>query len=269
MGKYKRKTQRQSWDENSMRQAIEEALEGRMGYLKASRQYEVPRTTMEARNTTKDTTDNTTEDTPPRTLPTSPLRKSLSITTNPTKQFHANSTPSCSNTTQNFVVTPPQVVPVPNSERKLNLNDRRRGKTAVLTSTPYKQELEESIGKRLTKKPKLNFGDTEKAAHIVKLNEKGKINDNEMTTRKDIKAKNPKKKYSGSSEETSVREKRQKYTGENESEEATAIFCSELYPNSKAEEGWIRCQHCEGWTHEACAGAGEGEDKVFIYDFCQ
>ncbi|KAG5894424.1 hypothetical protein JTB14_019794 [Gonioctena quinquepunctata] len=49
MGKYKRKTQRQSWDENSMRQAVEEVLEGRMGYLKASREYEVPRTTIEVR----------------------------------------------------------------------------------------------------------------------------------------------------------------------------------------------------------------------------
>ncbi|KAG5864801.1 hypothetical protein JTB14_008774 [Gonioctena quinquepunctata] len=106
--------------------------------------------------------------TPLRTLPTSPLRKPPSITTIPTKQFYANSTPSCSHTTQNFVVTPQQ--------------------------------------------PKLNFGDTEKAAYIVKLNKKGRINYNEMTTRKDIKAKNPKKKDSSSSEETSVREKRQKYT---------------------------------------------------------
>ncbi|KAK9659884.1 hypothetical protein QE152_g41499, partial [Popillia japonica] len=37
MGKYTRKTERQSWDENSMRQAVEEVLEGRLGYLKASK----------------------------------------------------------------------------------------------------------------------------------------------------------------------------------------------------------------------------------------
>ncbi|KAG5888133.1 hypothetical protein JTB14_020577 [Gonioctena quinquepunctata] len=129
----------------------------------------------------------------------------------------------------------------------------------------------ESICERLSRKPKLNFGDTEKAAHIVKLNEKGKINDNEMTTRKD----------SSSSEETSVREERQKYTkGKNNknrrkssesndsstgdgSEEATCIFCSELYPNSKAEEGWIRCQHCE-WVHEACADGGRQRRSFYL-----
>ncbi|KAG5892268.1 hypothetical protein JTB14_034219 [Gonioctena quinquepunctata] len=92
------------------------------------------------------------------------------------------------------------VVPIPHSEKKLNLNDRRSGRTAVLTSTPYKEELEESICRRLTKDPKLNFGDTEKAAHIVKLNKRSKINDNEMTTKKDMKAKDPKN-------EISVREK--------------------------------------------------------------
>ncbi|KAG5871421.1 hypothetical protein JTB14_025430 [Gonioctena quinquepunctata] len=56
--------------------------------------------------------------TPPRTSPTSPLRKPPSITTISSKQFHANSSPSCFHTTQNFVVTPQQVVPVPHSERK-------------------------------------------------------------------------------------------------------------------------------------------------------
>ncbi|KAG5899601.1 hypothetical protein JTB14_037263 [Gonioctena quinquepunctata] len=119
-------------------------------------------------------------------------------------------------------------------------------------------------------------------AHIVKLNEKRKLNDNEMTTRKDIKAKNPKKIEKCSSEETSVREKRQKYTKgkknkkrrkssgsndsstEDESEEATCIFCSELNLNSKAEGGWIRCQHREGWAHEACAGAGEKTKTKFL-----
>ncbi|KAK9754378.1 hypothetical protein QE152_g1380 [Popillia japonica] len=114
--------------------------------------------------------------TPPTSLPRSPLRKPPSTTPIPTEQFYANSTPSCSHTTQNFVITPQQVVPVPHSERKINLNDKRRGKTAVLTSTPYKEELEESISKRLpTKKPKLNLGDNDKTAHLSNLNKKGKI----------------------------------------------------------------------------------------------
>lgn len=49
MGKYKRKTQRQSWNAENMHHAVKEVLECRMGYLKASKQFEVPRTTLEAR----------------------------------------------------------------------------------------------------------------------------------------------------------------------------------------------------------------------------
>ncbi|KAJ8980866.1 hypothetical protein NQ317_008925 [Molorchus minor] len=40
---------RQSWNADCMRQAVEEVLEGRMGYLKASKVFGVPRTTLEAR----------------------------------------------------------------------------------------------------------------------------------------------------------------------------------------------------------------------------
>lgn len=46
MGKYKRTSDRQSWSEESMSNAIHE---GKMGYLKASKEYGVPRSTLEAR----------------------------------------------------------------------------------------------------------------------------------------------------------------------------------------------------------------------------
>ncbi|KAK9720454.1 hypothetical protein QE152_g22040 [Popillia japonica] len=47
--------------------------------------------------------------TPPTSLPRSPLRKPPNTTPIPTEQFYANSTPSCSHTTQNFVITPQQL----------------------------------------------------------------------------------------------------------------------------------------------------------------
>lgn len=49
MGRYKRISTRQSWTEGSMRAAVEQVMEGKMGYLKASKEFEVPRTTLEAR----------------------------------------------------------------------------------------------------------------------------------------------------------------------------------------------------------------------------
>lgn len=49
MGKYKRTSDRQSWSEESMSNAIKDVIEGKMGYLKASKEYGVPRSTLEAR----------------------------------------------------------------------------------------------------------------------------------------------------------------------------------------------------------------------------
>jgi hypothetical protein len=54
------------------------------------------------------------------------------------------------------------------AQGKNNPNDKRSGKTAILTS-PYKKELEESVSKRSIKKPKLNFNDKEKSVQSEKL----------------------------------------------------------------------------------------------------
>ncbi|GBM30522.1 hypothetical protein AVEN_228039-1, partial [Araneus ventricosus] len=45
---------------------------------------------------------------------------------------------------------------------------------------------------------------------------------------------------------------------EQESDDA-CIFCNDLYSNSKNREGWIQCNRCRGWSHEACSNAGGGE----------
>lgn len=46
---YVRKTNRQSWSQESMAAAISEVLEGRMGYRKASASFGVPQSTLEDR----------------------------------------------------------------------------------------------------------------------------------------------------------------------------------------------------------------------------
>uniref|UniRef100_A0A8D9EKN5 HTH CENPB-type domain-containing protein n=1 Tax=Cacopsylla melanoneura TaxID=428564 RepID=A0A8D9EKN5_9HEMI len=46
---YQRKTTRQSWCQEEMTQAIQEVLSGNMGYMKASKTYHVPQSTLEDR----------------------------------------------------------------------------------------------------------------------------------------------------------------------------------------------------------------------------
>lgn len=47
--KYVRTTLRQSWAEEHMKNAIGEVVAGRMGYYKASKEFQVPQSTLEAR----------------------------------------------------------------------------------------------------------------------------------------------------------------------------------------------------------------------------
>ncbi|KAF2895084.1 hypothetical protein ILUMI_11089 [Ignelater luminosus] len=44
---YKRKTNRQSWSADCMTRALQEVLEGRMGYNKAARTFSIPQSTLE------------------------------------------------------------------------------------------------------------------------------------------------------------------------------------------------------------------------------
>lgn len=73
---------------------------------------------------------------------------------------------------------------------------------------------------------------------------------------------NKQKWISGKNEDTSSEEKEQ-------SEEASCIFCSEFYLKCKSGDGWVKCQHCQGWAYEACAGLENDEDGEFIWDLCR
>lgn len=39
------------------------------------------------------------------------------------------------------------------------------------------------------------------------------------------------------------------------------IYCVGKFLKSKSDEGWIRCQECNNWAHEMCAGASEDDDQ--------
>ena len=161
--------------------------------------------------------------------------------------------PSCS-TSSNFVITPKQIVNIPQApERKSNSGDRRRGKTAILTSTPYKNDLQETIAARLAKtskkKPKLNLEDTTKKNKVISTLSKKKV------VKKQVAAKVNDNISSSSSDEE-------------DDDNATCMYCNKLYSNSKSEEGWIKCHKCSDWAHEQCAGIEPDDDEVFTCDFC-
>lgn len=190
-----------------------------------------------------------------------------------------------------FSISPKEILPPPrvSGPRPQNKHDRRRGKTAIITGSPYKLELEEEerekkkrertqkLEKRAAKTSLLNVpktkqtrrkrkpsGDAKQADKVKKCYSEpekkpqssfAKIEENGPNIRK------PKKKSSVSQGWTSS-------SSEDEAEKDEAcIFCNALYLESKSGEGWIQCSSCQGWAHEACSKAEE-EDDTFLCDFC-
>lgn len=152
-----------------------------------------------------------------------------------------------------FTVSPKDIKPVPQeAEREdKSKNIKRRGKTAILTTSPYKTELESAQVSKEKGKKKLFVAPKGRAPKKRKRNDENEDKNNK--TQKKKKSKKLTLIDSSSSEEE-------------DEEDQACIFCNELY--SRSNEGWIQCINCLRWAHEQCSNADEDDDS-FICDFCQ
>ncbi|XP_069681190.1 uncharacterized protein [Periplaneta americana] len=148
--------------------------------------------------------------------------------------------------TSAFQVSPQELKPIPRAERKEESTKRRRGKTAILTSSPYKEELISSMKNGKTAKRKLQMEPNATKSTATK-NGRGKKKAKKAVIVED---------YNTSSEE------------EGEEDNAACIYCNELFSNSKSEEGWVKCHKCSEWAHEQCAGIDDEDDERYTCDFC-
>ncbi|KAB0790231.1 hypothetical protein PPYR_15434 [Photinus pyralis] len=113
--------------------------------------------------------------------------------------------------------SPEFVRPFPKAEqRKPSTRGRKKRKSAVLTDTPEKDELEAEQNSRKSKKTK------------------------EIQKKKVEKAK---RKVMVESDDSS-------------DEECFCLVCTEPFSRSKPKEKWIKCFHCEFWSYEACTDGG-------------
>jgi len=152
--------------------------------------------------------------------------------------------PGTSTSDSSFKIPLKDIRAVPQAQRSDDrAKNRRRGKTAILTSSPYKKELEDLKDKSKAKRRIISTDDT--PAKKKRRNEKKK------TTKKS--------------------EKRHQHDSETSDgkDNAACMFCNELFSESKSEEGWIKCTRCNEWAHEECAGIDEEDDGIYICDFCK
>jgi hypothetical protein len=128
--------------------------------------------------------------------------------------------------------------PLPKIKGRRSQRKRKSVGTVLLTSTPYKNMLEEE--KRA--KNALEYRKKAKGkAKIVQKNAKTK--------------KNTKKTIEQDNDETS---------DESNESDAACLYCTEKYVNSSKGEGWIRCTKCLQWAHDECAGVEENENDLCL-----
>lgn len=150
-----------------------------------------------------------------------------------------NSTTPCRPTSNKVVaninhVSPSDIMPLPKSQGTPKRRNNNRGKTAILTSSPYMNELKDKAaqGKKAdTVKPKR------------KLFEKNQVS-------------------------TDKRRMVTKSKMTNDEENAECLFCKETYLASKPGENWVLCSVCKNWAHEICSSFDPDTHDVYICDFC-
>jgi hypothetical protein len=182
-----------------------------------------------------------------------------------------NTTPTNENKmTYTKCPTPEDILPIPScSGLHLKKKSRKHGKTAVLSESPYKNELQAELNLKIEKenkkkeKAKQNMAKRFVQKHTT-FNKKSKtLQDKSNHDRP--KSKQVKKKAKVT--KTSPKRKRDS-SSSSEASDAECLYCGYLY--SQSSEGWIQCCVCQRWAHCSCAGEeDEDEEAVHVCGLCQ
>jgi hypothetical protein len=128
-----------------------------------------------------------------------------------------------------FALSPEEIQPIPKSNKTAARISRRRGKTAILTESPYKNDL--------------------LAANIL------------SATPRQVK----RSLSFGKKKNSRTRKNLSKKTKTNEDDDK-CLYCDEPYSTSV--DGWIQCGQCKKWAHCLCAGIEEDFETMFNCEFC-
>lgn len=156
-------------------------------------------------------------------------------------------------------VSPKDIISVPQVEQKeKRKTNRKKGKAAILTSSPYKLELQTKIDEAKKKKD----AKEERAKKRLKFSRP--IANNKLVRPTQKKTAVAKMKIG-----LNMKKNTQEMTSQaNDNDDTECLYCSELYSNS--DEGWIVCQNCLKWAHNSCAGVdSDDEDAILICEHCR
>lgn len=197
-------------------------------------------------------------------------------------------TPSpVSATSKNILVSPADICPLPSYKKQSTTKvNSRTGKAAIITLTPYKDDLQESSEKRKKKPvPKRNLGSAlepkpSKQKKSQKRSNKNQPNKDKMKSTEydinqpstsgikklQIKPKRKRVNSSSSSESDGSVKLKDSSSDESGGSDAECLFCMGRYSEDKHGEKWAICIKCGRWAHEDC---GEIQSDTFICSICE
>lgn len=159
--------------------------------------------------------------------------------------------PSTSTQFQNVIQ---QISPVGEKlQRKICSRKRRGERSEVLTSTPYKNKLEE---KEEAKRQKRDRPKAEKGKKSME--EKVKV----KQVQSKMKARSVRRKIDFNTQNTSHKTRNPTKEDDSKQEETQCVICGETFL-----EDWVQCLICNGWAHVNCADSENVE--FFICDLCK
>lgn len=153
--------------------------------------------------------------------------------------------------------SPKVLQPIPRLRKTVSNRGRKTTKPTILTSSPYKQDLETSIQRKIKKNtPK-------------KLPKKTQKKKTKKTTQKKRKITTERKSSSESSDKSdySVNDSTDESPDRSQNQNGKCLYCNGLFSEDVHGENWIQCASCRQWAHEECAGI---EDMVdfFVCELC-
>lgn len=194
-------------------------------------------------------------------------------------------TPVAAGKSSKKVVSPFLLKPLPKLPGKSS-NPKRghpAGKTAVVTSSPYKKNLEDQIERSNVKEKKFQDKNKQQISKMAEKMAKQSSNANEKESKKSYESRKktcnkqllfkkgtkakakPPPKCDSSDDDMDI-----PYvsTDDEDSADEECVYCCQPYKHDAGGEQWIRCTCCLRWAHELCSGYDEKGWKTFTCDFC-
>lgn len=169
---------------------------------------------------------------------------------------------------ENFVnlVKPEDIIPIPSCSGMQNSGQGnrkgRRGASYVITSTPYKDDLETSLKEKERKESLKTKKSVKRDLSQRETKSKGKA-----TIKK---PKTAQKKHILVEDSSSDSDDEPVFDDDSDMDASDAdvecMFCNGLFSEDVRGEQWIRCRKCCRWVHEDCANSDK--KKEYICDIC-